>query len=99
MSNPRYSPDAKLVLMQPCPLCGHPLNAVGEYNAPHANFPAPGDATVCIACAGMLIFGALMELRPAKLDEIDADLRQVQQDILKMHTIMGVRTRPKEELL
>lgn len=57
-----------------CPYCGHTLDAATE--AGGSAVPVGGDFTVCIRCAGLLVFDAA--LRPTKpaLGEYEAACRE-----------------------
>lgn len=53
-----------------CPICGHKLDrATCVSRDGESADPKPGDATVCIDCAGWLIFNKDLSLR--KMDHLD----------------------------
>lgn len=94
-----YAPDHLDLPEQPCPVCGHRLNAVGQAHTMQTETPEAGDLTICIQCAEVLVFldtGAL-GVAPACL--LDAEVRQVQRDIRRMHrqTGWGGKLPPREE--
>lgn len=45
----------------PCPSCGHVMNGATDPDDLDA-VPVPGDATVCINCAALLVFGPELQL-------------------------------------
>jgi hypothetical protein len=58
-----------------CPLCGSELDGVAGGPGP----PGPGDITVCIICAGPLIFTADLALRvltPPEFAALDAEAKR-----------------------
>jgi hypothetical protein len=58
--------------MQPCPYCGFKIDAAGTIdNAPV--MPTPGDLTVCIQCAGVLMYdGPRLTIRQVPAQELMA---------------------------
>jgi hypothetical protein len=56
---------------QPCPCCGHPLNASTArlFNGAGGG-PEAGDFTICIRCAGLLRFGEGLVLREATEEDL-----------------------------
>lgn len=50
-----------------CPLCGLESNAA---SSPEGATPDPGDITICMHCAGLLVFTDDMRLRTATNAEI-----------------------------
>jgi hypothetical protein len=66
-----------------CPYCGHKLNAAGLPSGDAA--PAPGDYSVCIACAGVLIFGDDLALRKPEPGELPTPLPA---DIVKVQRLV-----------
>ena len=62
MSHPlERNPLVTRVPEVPCPLCGHLLDSVSDFET--AARPTEGDLTVCIECAGLLTFTADRTLR------------------------------------
>lgn len=59
-----------------CPHCGYPIDRASSAKG-GANAPRPGDLSICLACAGILIFGddlrsrALNDSELAELDPRD----------------------------
>jgi ribosomal protein S27E len=70
----------------PCPGCGHTLDAVGSGQArDHGNI-APGDYSVCIACARVLEYTAMGGYRLVSADEwraMERGLRHELEDIIR----------------
>lgn len=61
----------------PCPNCGHVMNGATDPEDEDA-VPVPGDATVCIDCAALLVFGPELQLglmSPAHLLRLSHDER------------------------
>ena len=52
-----------------CPQCGSHLNAASDVEGCNAT-PVPGDVSICLHCATVLIFNAQLSLRPAELDDL-----------------------------
>lgn len=67
-----------------CPWCGHRLDAAmaGDPEHPDAT-PSPGDVSVCISCAQILVFQEDLTLRAASPSEIEITpaIRRAQQAI------------------
>ena len=67
-----------------CPWCGHKLDAAmaGDPATPDA-VPKPGDVSVCISCAQILVFTDELTLRASMPGEIEITpaLRRVQQAV------------------
>ena len=64
-----------------CPYCGHRFNRAANIDDADDRGPAPGDITICIACASILEYGAdgvAVGLPPEREKEIAADA-QVQR--------------------
>lgn len=76
-----YAPDHRRLPAQPCPSCGHPLDAVTQAGAPATEYPEPGDETVCLRCTTVLVFGPLGELQVEPPPQISAQAMQVQADL------------------
>lgn len=45
-----------------CPYCGYAVNCAAEYSFDSTAHPKVGDATVCIKCSGLSVFGEGMRL-------------------------------------
>jgi hypothetical protein len=77
-----------------CPFCGHQLDAVtaGPEN-PDAT-PLPGDLTVCIQCAGLLVFDDQMKVRPPTSEE-QAEMLADPQVIRLVEAITGIQIRAR----
>lgn len=58
-----------------CPKCGHTLNAASSIYDPEAR-PSPGDCTICIECASILLFD--FQLRPVLANA--AELASMRED-------------------
>jgi hypothetical protein len=46
-----------------CPYCGALLDAAGSFDEESTEVPGPGDASICIGCAGLLVFTEDMGVR------------------------------------
>ena len=69
-----------------CPTCNHKLDAAS--NPEDDRPPAPGDATICIKCATVLIYLPDMSLRLATQEEINLcgrDMPQIVRAIKELH--------------
>lgn len=62
-----------------CPYCSHKLSAIGEMSNQGA--PRPGDVTLCIECAGLLV--------------LDADLRAQKPTIADLQVIANSEAWPE----
>ena len=51
-----------------CTVCGHRLNAAGEYNEQQP--PKPGDLSICINCGMIHIFNQDFKIRKLTEDEL-----------------------------
>lgn len=51
-----------------CPYCSHQLSAIAELKPQGA--PNPGDVTVCINCAGLLVLNDNLQARRPTMDEL-----------------------------
>lgn len=93
-------PDVKLIGERTCPMCGYHFTAIGTGDGRVATDPTPGDRTVCMRCAGSLIFDDALVLREMtgadwrqlSVDEL-LELVQMKGRILHMHRVCG---RPGE---
>jgi len=67
-----------------CPWCGHRFDAAmaADPKKPDAT-PKPGDVSVCISCASILVFTAQLTLRAAMPGEIEVtpEMRRAQQAV------------------
>jgi hypothetical protein len=67
-----------------CPWCGHRLDAAmaADHDKPDAA-PKPGDVSVCISCAQILVFADDLTLRASMPGEIELTpaLRRAQQAV------------------
>lgn len=52
-----------------CPNCGELLDAATNAELGHETQPKPGDFTLCVRCASVLVFGGDMNLRAAQMDD------------------------------
>lgn len=52
-----------------CPRCGHTLTGAME-TTPAGGAPEPGDTSVCISCASVLVYKDDLTLRPATAEEL-----------------------------
>lgn len=59
---------------QPCPACGHTLDA--STGVTHQAAPTVGDYTVCLNCATPLLFGDGLALSVADLTTCDRELAE-----------------------
>lgn len=82
-----------------CPFCGHRLDvAMAADPANPAASPAPGDVSVCIECAQVLVFTDDLTLRASMPGEIPMtpELRRAQQVVRALdRRNMHVRNRTK----
>jgi hypothetical protein len=89
---------------QPCPVCGHRLDAATVLTDPGKVMPVVGDLTVCVGCASILIFAdgmrlekpsaeTLREMRRAQPDEFDTLLR------VKTAALMAVEQRRRRNFI
>ena len=51
-----------------CPACGYPITASTAIGSPPVE-PQPGDASICLACASLLIFTVDLGLREPSPEE------------------------------
>jgi len=77
--------DGHMLPSSRCCECGHTLKAASGLDTTER--PDPGDATLCINCAGLNIFADDLSLRAPRADEKiaaaeDADLRRSRTIIL-----------------
>ena len=80
-----YASEPRRVPEQPCPACGHTLDALTQADAEATEPPEPGDQTVCFRCTTILVFGPLGALRVADPREISAQALKVQADLQAFH--------------
>lgn len=63
-----------------CPSCGQLLDAATDSNLA-GKYPSPGDFSVCIKCASVLLFTDAFKLRPATSLEISTLPKKVAVDL------------------
>ena len=73
-----------------CPLCGHKFDKAGGVNCEEA--PKEGDVTICIMCAGVLIFDRSRKARAATDAERYEILRHSRAARHAVHAVRMVRT-------
>lgn len=74
----------------PCPYCHNPLSAVGQLD--NGAKPFPGDFSVCITCAGVLVFCDDLTVRKPTQEERDIAEKSVavfntQYSIRRLHAL------------
>jgi hypothetical protein len=82
-----------------CPVCGATLNAAGIPDDPQARPPEPGDLSVCIRCAWVLMFDAelrLVEAPRALLDSLSPEPRRTPRQRTNLGSFYGVRKCPRQ---
>lgn len=79
----------------PCPKCGHVLNAAAAVGEVGAVSPEPGDASVCIKCAAVLVYAEGLALR-LMTDEEFAGLSASEHDGIEEVRRAVLRVRAKE---
>jgi hypothetical protein len=70
-----------------CPWCGHRLDVAMAANPKEPDAaPAPGDASVCICCAQILVFADDLTLRASMPGEIELtpELRRAQEVVRRL---------------
>ena len=66
-----------------CPHCGHELDAAFSTTGLRPR-PKPGDVSVCIECAEVLIYGERLELlQPDPMDLLRLELSPVWESVVK----------------
>jgi hypothetical protein len=93
-SSPHYRTPKQL-----CPHCGYLFDAIGALNS-DAKTPKPGDASICLNCAEILMFltptmfrkPTESELRAIRDEPVWADVRRNQANLRKMMR-QGFRTK------
>lgn len=78
---------------QPCPACGHKLSAASGVD--HDRRPRPGDVSVCIMCAAVLIFERRGRLRLATAQEATECMAESPELAAAVLSIAGLHPRPK----
>lgn len=73
-----------------CPACGKKLDCASLFGSPNIK-PSPGDFSVCIGCAEVLVFTPTLDLRSADLNDLISEpaarrhIEEVQSAIREMH--------------
>ena len=98
---PAVPPDVVLLPPQACPVCRYNMNAIGTSDGTDATMPRPGDCSVCMFCAVVLVFTDTLTLRVLTNAEwiklpLDArvELTQMRQKLLEMHAAVGLPQGP-----
>jgi hypothetical protein len=80
------------VAEQLCPLCRKVLNACTNMTGDEG--PVEGDATVCLYCSSVLLFGPNLKLRVATLEELPEEIRPtLRKIVLATMTVKAQRER------
>ncbi len=91
--DPRLDAAGKPLPLSPCPACGSPNDAAtscDETDPEQKVRPMPGDVSVCIRCASIMVFQPDLTLKVVALDELDTDddtkfqIRRIQQKIMQI---------------
>ena len=79
----------------PCPMCGHTLDAVGSKDGSDQGDIAPGDYSVCIACACVLEYTALGGYRVPSDAEWEALPRDLRVELVEV--AQRIKALPRED--
>jgi len=52
-----------------CPYCGKRFDHTSDVESEHV--PEPGNITICVGCAGILVFGNNMEIQKPTPDQLE----------------------------
>lgn len=64
----QFDDNGKLLPKHPCPCCNAPNSAAAGTN--HNARPRPGDLSVCVSCASLLVFNEDMTVREMLLNDL-----------------------------
>jgi hypothetical protein len=91
----RYPPsDVALVPESPCLNCGVTLVAAGTADPSLPAAPHPGDVTVCIRCAAVMIYDDHLRPRPftdAEISQLLADPEAMNQIARMIETVKAIQ--------
>jgi len=77
-----------------CPVCFHKLDSVSCVTA--GEVPRVGDFTVCIECASVLRFNAMMDMELSTLEDIPTHSRMLfARMVTTLKELQRVRSKPR----